>query len=139
MSGHYGIETIAYHAGIRVSCRVPDASYGWRYGELTLEDTKTGVRLALPRHEWTPLLKAIRHALRTASEAMEVVPADPVIRAVGRIPVRSYAASLARGSIVNKYHQELKALRQSYIDKADSLLAQLVKPGETPPGHGPYD
>ena len=70
MSGHYGIETIAYHAGIRVTCRIPDASHGWSYGELIVEETKAGVRLTLPRHEWTPLLKAIRQALRSASEAM---------------------------------------------------------------------
>jgi len=68
---------------------------------------------------------------------VEVVPADPVIRAVGRIPVKSYAVSLARGSILSRYHQDLKELRQSYIARADSLVAQLTKAGEAPPQRGP--
>lgn len=103
-SGHYGIETVAYHAGILVTCRVPDAYCGGIYGELIVEDTKTGVRLTLHRHEGTHLPKAIRKALRSASEALEIVHADRVIGAAVRIPVDSDAVALARGSILNKYH-----------------------------------
>lgn len=139
MSGHYGIEAIAYHAGIRVSCRVPDASYVWRHGELIVEDTKTGARLALPRHEWAPLLKSIRQALRSASEALELVPADPVIRAVGRIPVKSHPAALARGAIMTRYHAELMELRQRHLARAEALTAMLTGPvveRESPSPHG---
>ncbi len=133
MTGHYGIETTAYHDGFRITCRIPSASHGWTYGELTVEDRKAGVRLTLPRHEWSPLLKAIRQALRSASEALEVVPADPVVRAAARIPVRSHAMALARGAVLTKYERDLKVLRESYVEQAESLAARFVTLGLAPP------
>jgi hypothetical protein len=126
MRQDFGIECIDHKGRFRLTCRLPGAGLGLMYGELIVQDTRSGAHLTLTRDEWRPLLKSILQLVKAAEGIVADLPIDPVTLAAWQIPVRSLASALGRAHLIKLYNEDLKQLQARYIERAEATTARLT-------------